>query len=325
MAGKKVSCRTGESVVIGRDPAKSQFAVANDQHMSGQHFTVECGTRGSRVIDRKSSNGTFLNGKSIKEARLTDGDEIRSGQTIFFVHLVADKQVRVAPPNPASIAAPPAIRHTPMAEPKPAAVLPRRDVSLPPPTGLSETAPAPPPGIAPPPSAPRAPAQVLGSPPRARSQAAAFSVGSWILNNLPEGWEVQEGFGLQRNVKPETFPSSLVVMEELLGPKISFASYVESQISMFRQYLRELRFEPTTSPEIDGAEEKVAFDVRHKTKDNVEVFYRRIYARRGFTVGVLTLTTLEEDSAEVLHSLHSFWAGLGFRPLGGSGQSTFSH
>ena len=323
MAGKKVFCSTGESIAIGRDPTKSQFAVATDKRMSGLHFVVECGTQGSRVTDRKSSNGTFLNGKSIKEARLTDGDEIRSGETVFRVHLIADKQLPVAPPNPALIAAPPAIRPAPMATPEPVEILPRMGVPPPPPIagslGISQTAPTPPPPAAKP------PAQGMGSPPRARSQAAAFSVGSWILNSQPEGWEIQEGYGLQRNVKPDAFPSSLVVMEELLGPRISFANYVESQINMFRQYLCELRIEPTTSPEIDGAEEKIAYDVRHKTKDNVEVFYRRIYARRGFTVGVLTLTTLEKDSAEVLESLHSFWAGLTFRPARGAGQPTPGH
>lgn len=153
----------------------------------------------------------------------------------------------------------------------------------------------------------------------------ALSVGSWALNNVPDGWEVQEGFGLRRNVKPETFPSSIVVMEESLGRGISFAGYVESQISMFREYLRESRVEPSTSPEIEGTEEKLAFDAWHKTQDNVQVFYRRIYVRRGFTIGVLTLTVLEKDSAEMLQSLDSFWRGLAFRPTVAASESIPSH
>ena len=318
MAGRKIPCRTGESVLIGRDPARSQFAVANDKHMSGAHFAVECGAQGSRVVDRKSSNGTFLNGKSIKEATLTDGDEIRSGETVFIVHLGPDAQAPVRSSRPATIAVRPFVRPPSLAAPKPAAVPPRPNASAPSPLAhslnISPTAPAPSPDIAMPPVGPKAPAQVLASSPRAKSQPAAFSIGSWSLCTLPEGWEVQQGFGLQRSAKKESFPSSLVFLEEQLSPRISFASYIESQISMFRQYLRDPKIEPTPSPDIDGTEEKVAFDVRHKTGDNVEIFYRRVYARHRFTVGVLTLTTLDKDSAKILESLDSFWAGLAFRP-----------
>ena len=107
MAGKKIHCRPGESVAIGRDPAKSQFVVSSDKFMSGLHFTVECGTRGGRLFDRKSSNGTFLNGKSIKEATLTDGDEIASGQTTFLVHVAGGAQSPGVSPFPAVKGAPP--------------------------------------------------------------------------------------------------------------------------------------------------------------------------------------------------------------------------
>ena len=65
MAGKVIGVKTGESVTVGRAAGRAQFALPHDAFMSGVHFAVECGTSGCRVQDRKSSNGTFLNGARI--------------------------------------------------------------------------------------------------------------------------------------------------------------------------------------------------------------------------------------------------------------------
>lgn len=314
MAGKKIPCCRGGSVAVGRDPAKSQVAVVNDMHMSGIHFTVECGKQGSQVIDRKSSNGTFLNGKRITQAPLSDGDEICTGQTVFLVHLTPEVQDSGASPRPRTVPAPP--RPAPVVAREPLASVVRPDVSPPQPLrspSPSQAAASPSLG-APSPPGPKVSAPPLGSPARASSRFAPFSVGSWVLKSVPDGWDVQEGFGLERKLPQEAFPSTIVVMEEPLGPRASFASYVESQIDLVRRYMRQPRIDPATSPDIKGAEEKIAFDVRYKTKDDVEVFYRRIYARCGSTVGVLTLTTLDKESAEILERLETFWAGLAFLP-----------
>ena len=307
MAGKKIPCRMGDRVAVGRDPARSQFVVANDKHMSGIHFTVECGEQGVRVVDRQSSNGTFLNGKRIKDAApVSDGDEIRSGETVFLVHLTPDER------SPGTRSAPPRFRPVISREPVPSAPrLSASPVQLLRSSDSSLTASAKPVGVTP---SPRVPAESLGLPAHFHSRFAPLSVGSWTFNSAPQDWDVQEGFGLHRRVLEETFPSTLVVTEEPLGSGVSFASYVESQIDMVRKYLREPRIDPATSPDIKGAEEKIAFDVRHKTKDDVEIFYRRIYARCDSTVGVLTLTTLDKESAEVLQRLETFWAGLSFIP-----------
>ncbi len=51
--------------------------------MSGVHFAAERGTQGSRVTDRKSANGTFLNGRKLREQEptlLANGDKIKSDQ-----------------------------------------------------------------------------------------------------------------------------------------------------------------------------------------------------------------------------------------------------
>ena len=101
MAGKIVGLKTGESVTIGRAEGRAQLAFPNDTFMSGVHFAVECGAQGCRVIDQKSSNGTFLNGARIKDAMLANGDEIKGGQTAFSVKIVPDAKLAAsAEPQP---------------------------------------------------------------------------------------------------------------------------------------------------------------------------------------------------------------------------------
>ncbi len=473
MAGKVIGLKTGESVTIGRAAGRAQFALPHDTFMSGVHFAVECGTSGCRVQDRKSSNGTFLNGARISEAMLANGDEIKGGQTIFKVKIVADAKLAsmlpaqdVAPPTAppprsrepepaappaasqqqrprvAEPAAPPAVSQQPQQpqqpqqsqqprqrgpeparpqelpsfpEPRPRAaepvvppaasqppapnfrprvaepVQPSAQAAPPRPAEtpgveepaiqiLSELRPAAMPsvslddvvdsrrtrdaGVEPPPqnfeaagdtpgrerSTPQPPVEAPPSPraipstpggganarrpsqppPGVASHIArkfgdgplergdgsrplgpAFSVMGWSFPSTPAEWQVQEGFGLQQSGHEE-FPGSVAATEELLGG-ITLQQFVESQISTLRGYLRDARIEPTMPPRVGGADESMAMDVRHSTKDGRELVYRRIYARSGSSVGVLTVTTLASEFPQVLQSLQSLLDGAAFR------------
>jgi hypothetical protein len=134
----------------------------------------------------------------------------------------------------------------------------------------------------------------------------------WSFFATPEQWQIQEEFGLQHAAEGE-FPSSVVATQEHLGG-ISLQQFVESQISMLRQYLREPKIEPAMPPQIAGAEETMAVDVRHSTKDGKELVYRRIYARSGSSVGVLTVTTLASDLPQVLKTLQPLLDTAAFEP-----------
>ena len=367
-AGKKIALITGQSVTVGRAAERAKFALPHDTFMSGVHFAVECGPSGCRVQDRKSSNGTFLNGARIQDAMLANGDEIKGGQTIFAVKIVADAKLASLLP-PEEVAAPPAAQQRPQAEepkpraaePKPRAAEPQLRAEQPSPplappaarhaeeskpepvdavneaplsarpsaadpapaairtadvdqqAGKSRPAsaepPVPPPGVAP------HIAQKFGDRPASRSamspRGAAFSVMGWSFPAAPAEWQVQEGFGLQQSGH-EDFPSSVAATEELLGG-ITLQQFVESQISTLRGYLRDPKIEPTMPPRVGGADESLAVDVRHSTKDGRELVYRRIYARSGASVGVLTVTTLAADFPQVLQTLQPLLDGAAFR------------
>ena len=133
----------------------------------------------------------------------------------------------------------------------------------------------------------------------------------WSFPAAPAQWQVQEGFGLQQNSSAE-FPASVAVTEENLGG-ITLQQYVESQIGTLRGYFRDARIEPTMLPQVGGAEECMAVDVRHATKDGKELVHRWIYARSGSSVGMLTVTAVAADLASVLDSLEPLLEGAAFQ------------
>lgn len=341
-AGKTIGLKSGDSVTIGRAGAKAQFALAEDTFMSGLHFAVECGPSGSRVADRKSSNGTFLNGARIQDSLLANGDEIKAGQTVFHVRIVPDEKIaeinlRQAPAAAPAVPQPPRPVERPASPPQGTGASSPARVSEPGEAlGEAPAAKSKPPiqeaphsreisvgqeasrkvqgisaAVSPPPVGDeRAEPRQSSQSGRAR-EAVAFSVGGWSFPAAPADWEVQEGFGLQR-VHGEEFPSSVSATEEKLAG-ITLQQFVESQISLLRGYLRDARFEPTVPPQVAGADESLGMDVRHATKDGRELAYRHIYARSGSSVGVLTVTTLASEFPKVMESLQPLLHGAAFQ------------
>ena len=53
----------------------------DDPKASREHAKISAHGEGFVMVDLKSTNGTFLNGNRVQQARLNDGDRIRIGQT----------------------------------------------------------------------------------------------------------------------------------------------------------------------------------------------------------------------------------------------------
>jgi pSer/pThr/pTyr-binding forkhead associated (FHA) protein len=97
--GTRWSLSLGQLLRIGRHPRADQ-SISDDKRMSSLHFAVEYSEKGCRLLDLKSSNGTFLNGARVQESVLVNGDEIRAGGTIFAVHILPDAQLGSSQPRP---------------------------------------------------------------------------------------------------------------------------------------------------------------------------------------------------------------------------------
>jgi hypothetical protein len=158
------------------------------------------------------------------------------------------------------------------------------------------------------------PRPVQSSPARASAPAKppVFTVGSWAFSIVPQGWTIKAEFGMEQAEK-EGFPSSVTATEEMIGGNPVLGPFVESQLSMLRQYLREPKIEAVIPPAIPGADEKASVDVRYATNDGQTIFYRRLYARSGNTVGTITLMTLDKEFASIQPAFDAIVGGVAFQ------------
>src|SRR5208283_1225301 len=85
MKGKEFVLQAKQLLKVGRTEW-ADFAVPGDARMSSIHFCVETDLKSCYIKDLASTNGTFLNGKKIKNRQVVaDGDEVVAGDTSFKV------------------------------------------------------------------------------------------------------------------------------------------------------------------------------------------------------------------------------------------------
>jgi pSer/pThr/pTyr-binding forkhead associated (FHA) protein len=60
-----------------------------DQSVSRRHAIVYQRPHGSRILDDRSANGTFVNGRRVTEAELTDGDVVVLGRVVLTYRDIA--------------------------------------------------------------------------------------------------------------------------------------------------------------------------------------------------------------------------------------------
>ncbi|MGH9431417.1 MAG: hypothetical protein ACRD3T_07725, partial [Terriglobia bacterium] len=95
-----------------------------------------------------------------------------------------------------------------------------------------------------------------------------------------------------------------------LSNNTTFGQFVESQLSLVREFVTTPQIEKTVPASIKGANEVEAYLIRYGTDDGRRFVQRQIYARAGRRVGVVTLTTLESELAKVRPVLDGIVANL---------------
>jgi len=75
--------RAGAIKTVGRAP-RADF-VLDAALVSRLHFLISAAADNLEVVDLKSTNGTFVNGKRVQKARLGEGDTLRVGRVTLTV------------------------------------------------------------------------------------------------------------------------------------------------------------------------------------------------------------------------------------------------
>jgi pSer/pThr/pTyr-binding forkhead associated (FHA) protein len=84
--GKKFRVAAGQSVTIGRSLG-CDIPFVHDVYISRAHFSLDWQGISCWIHDLNSRHGTFLNGRKVNNAVLSDGDTIRVGWTTLVVRL----------------------------------------------------------------------------------------------------------------------------------------------------------------------------------------------------------------------------------------------
>ncbi|MBP6874718.1 MAG: DcrB-related protein [Candidatus Eisenbacteria bacterium] len=118
-------------------------------------------------------------------------------------------------------------------------------------------------------------------------------IGGWLLPVVPKGWDLIESHGIRRTGKG-VFPSNASFTEEPLPGGKDLAGYVQDQVTALRGMIPEVEVAeqgPSTFPDSDEALQLVLrFGVEGRP-----IVQRQVYVRRGDMIGILTLTTTEDD------------------------------
>jgi len=83
--------QTGRRLLLGNTPltfgrsAEAAMSFPHDAYMSGMHLTAHLGPQGVVLTDKRSSNGSFLNGQRITQAVASIGDVIKIGSLTMQV------------------------------------------------------------------------------------------------------------------------------------------------------------------------------------------------------------------------------------------------
>jgi len=80
-SGARFELIEGEQNLMGRD--WECRIVLNDPQCSRVHAEIFHEEDGWWIRDNKSSNGTYVNGQSVEQARLVDGTQVKVGASSF--------------------------------------------------------------------------------------------------------------------------------------------------------------------------------------------------------------------------------------------------
>jgi hypothetical protein len=128
---------------------------------------------------------------------------------------------------------------------------------------------------------------------------------------MPAGWVYIANFGIrQMKSDSRSIVASVGVGQDSLASEAEFSPYVEKQMKLIEGHLKEPKLagpQPTAFP---GADEAMLLFVRHNPDSVETILHAQTYVRSGLWLGIITLTTLEEQLRAVRPDYDAFVRGL---------------
>ena len=136
-----------------------------------------------------------------------------------------------------------------------------------------------------------------------------------MMTVLPQGWAVIYGFGIrQQSPGAPMILANVALGQDDLETAEDFSEYLEAQVKLIQHTLNEPKIagpQPTAFP---GSDEARLMLVRHTPPGVEPVIHVQTYVRIGTWVGIITLTSSEDQLRAVRPYSDQFVQGLHILP-----------
>ncbi len=139
------------------------------------------------------------------------------------------------------------------------------------------------------------------------------SIGRWRITALPGGWMFVANFGIKQML--QRTPANITLGEDMLPEEGGLQAYIAAQAKLINHHLLLPRMAGPQSMPFPGAEEAYLFFVRHTPDGAGNMLHVQRYVRSGNWVGIITLTTPEDNLSAVRPDYEAFVKGLRILPL----------
>lgn len=135
---------------------------------------------------------------------------------------------------------------------------------------------------------------------------------------MPAGWMYIAGFGIkQMATAPGGIAASVGVGQDTLGEESGLAEYIDKQLKLIESRLKDVKCAGPQAIAFAGADEAYLLFVRH-TMASGSMLHAQTYVRAGRWLGIVTLTTVEEQLKAIRPDYDAFVKGLHIGPPGGN-------
>jgi hypothetical protein len=136
---------------------------------------------------------------------------------------------------------------------------------------------------------------------------------------MPAGWIFVADFGIRQIVRDSrAVAASVGVGQDTLKSAGELAEYMEKQKKLIGNHLKEARIAGPQATAFAGADEAHLLFVRHTVATAGSMLHAQTYVRVGLWLGIITLTTLEDQVKAVRADYDVFVKGLRIRQDVGS-------
>jgi len=143
--------------------------------------------------------------------------------------------------------------------------------------------------------------------------APVLQIGRWEVRLVPHGWVYVPDFGI-RKTEEGVVPTNGTVSQDTLLAGDKLALYLDAQITMMKSTFQEPMIAGPKPSEFTGADEAMLLMVKHRPLNGLTVVQVQIYVRVAKWIGVITLTTLEQELLKVRPDFERFCKALVILP-----------